>query len=212
MDQYFQLSFCYLAERGSGEVGQGSGGAEVGVAEGGEIEVEGGGEGEEEAVVGEVGELQGAAHFPVEGVADGDEGDVVEGVGIALAELVGPEDLGVVQEAAGAAGLGGVGEALGEVGELLAEPVVDLGETFLGFLVAVGLVGELVVAFLHADPVHPGAAHGIGVLEGGDAGEVAEEAVDHQVDLHLADAGDVVVFLLDAFFQFGNGVGEGVIL
>jgi hypothetical protein len=67
-------------------------------------------------------------------------------------------------------------------------------------------VGEGVVSALDADPAHPRLADGVGVLEGGDAGEVGGEAVDDQVDLHLAQARHVVVVALDAGLELGDGV------
>ena len=91
----------------------------------------------------------------------------------------------VVEQAAVAAGLGRFGEPLGQVGELLAVPVVDLDQLLDGFFVAVRLVRELVVAFVDAEPVHAGVADGVGDLERGDAGEVGGEAADHQLDLQL---------------------------
>ena len=50
--------------------------------------------------------LERAAHLEVEGVADEDERDVVVRVGVALSQLVGPDDRGVVEQAPGAAGFG----------------------------------------------------------------------------------------------------------
>ena len=75
-----------------GQVRQRSGGAEVGVAEAGDSVAEAVSEGHEEAVVGDVAHVQGSTHFEVEPVADEDEWDVFEGVRIALAEFVGPND------------------------------------------------------------------------------------------------------------------------
>ena len=72
-----------------------------------------------------------AAHLEAEAAADQDERDVVERVRVAFAEFVGPDDERVIEQAAGAAGLGRFGEALRQVGELLAVPLVDFGELLL---------------------------------------------------------------------------------
>ena len=66
------------------------------------------------------------------------------------------------------------------------------------------------VPLVDAEPAHPGAADRVGVLQRRDAGEVGGEAVDHQVDLHLADLGDVVVLFLDARLELGDGVADVV--
>ena len=79
--------------------------------------------------------LQRSAHLEVEAAADQHERDVVQRVRVALAQLVGPDDQRVVEQAAGAARLGRLGQPLGQVGQLLAEPLVDLGQLFLGLLV-----------------------------------------------------------------------------
>ena len=72
------------------------------------------------------------AHAEIQAVADQHEGDVVERVRVALAQLVGPDDQRVVQQAAAAARLGRLGQPLGQVGQLLAVPVVDPGQLVLG--------------------------------------------------------------------------------
>ena len=92
-------------------------------------------------------ELDRAAHAEIQAVADEHEGDVVERVGIPLAELVGPDDQRVVEQAAAAARLGGLGQPLRQVRQLLAVPLVDLGQLLLRLLVAVRVVRQLVVAF-----------------------------------------------------------------
>ena len=61
--------------------------------------------------------LEGAAHLEVEAVADQHERNVVERVRIALAQFVGPDDQRVVEQAAAAARLGGLGQPLGQVGQ-----------------------------------------------------------------------------------------------
>ena len=67
------------------------------------------------------------------------------------------------------------------------------------------------MALVDADPAHLGAADRVGVLERRDPGEVGGEAVDHQVDLHLADPRDVVVLFLDARLELGDGVADRVL-
>ena len=159
-------------------------------------------------VVGHLLELERPAHLEVEAVADQHEGDVVQGVGVALAQLVGPDDQRVVQQAAAAARLGGLGQPLRQIGHLLAIPLVDLDQLLLRLLVAVGVVRQLVMALVDAEPAHPGPADRVGVLQGRHAGEVGGEAVDHEVDLHLADLGHVVVLVLHARLDLGNRVAD----
>ena len=55
-----------------------------------------------------------------------------------MAEFVGPNDGGVVQERPVAVRLLGLCEPLGKVGDLLAVPVIDLGQLVLGFCVGIG--------------------------------------------------------------------------
>ena len=57
-------------------------------------------------------ESERAAHLETKPAADEQEGDVVQRVGIALAQFVGPDDERVVEQAAGAAGFGRVGQLL----------------------------------------------------------------------------------------------------
>jgi hypothetical protein len=82
---------------------------------------------------------------------------------------------------------------LSKVGEFLCEPSIDPDELFVGILVLVGFVRKGVMALLDIEPVHLGLAHGLGELEGGHAGEVVDEGIDQQVDLHPAEGGEVVV-------------------
>ena len=79
-----------------------------------------------------------------------DERNVIESMGVAFAEFVDPNDGGVVEHVAIAAGLRSVAEAFGEVGELLGKPDVDLLELVLSSFVFVGLVTERVVAVFDA--------------------------------------------------------------
>src|SRR5262245_15408221 len=96
--------------------------AVVGVAEGFQVVAEGVGDREEKAVVGLAFVIDRAAHAKAEAAADQDKRDVVERVGVAFAELVRPDDRGVVEQRAGPARLRGLVEALGQVGNLFAVP------------------------------------------------------------------------------------------
>ena len=49
------------------------------------------------------------------------------------------------------------------------------------------------MAFIYIDPVHLGLAYGLGELEGGYAGEVVDEGIDQEVDLHSAQCRKIVV-------------------
>ena len=156
-------------------------------------------------------ELQGAAHFEAEAAAEEDEGNVVEGVAVALAEFVGPDDQRVIEHRrALAAGFRRRGEAVGEVADFAGEPGVDLDEFFLRGLVGVGLVREAMVTVGDVEPVHPRAADGFGVLERGDAGHVVDERVYEQVDLHAREARDIVILVGDAALEVGWGDAEGL--
>ncbi len=70
----------------------------------------------------------------------------------------------------------GFGQPLREVGELLAIPLVDLVSFSWAAGVAVWLVRQLMVPFVDLQPPHLRPAHRVGVLQGGDTGEVGGEA------------------------------------
>ena len=169
---------------------------------------------EEEAVVGLFFEADAATHIVAEGffATDHDAGDVIEGVGVAFAEFVGPDDEGVVEHGAVAGEFGGFAEAFGEVGEFAGEPLVDFEELGVGVLVGVGVVGEGVMAFFDAEPAHLSHADGAHVLEGSDACHVVGEGVDEEVDLDAADLGGVVVDEFEAGVDVGDAMGEGGLL
>jgi hypothetical protein len=78
------------------------------------------------------------------------------------------------------AGLGRLGEPPGQMRHLPGIPGVDLGQFLLGVGVAVGLVGEGVLALVDAQPLHVGLADRVGVLEGRDPGEVGRQRGDDQ--------------------------------
>src|SRR5208282_6433097 len=72
--------------------------AEGGFAEGVDAVAHGVGQGEVKTIVGNLVQLDGTAHLKTEAAADEDKGNVVEGVGVAFTEFVGPDDQGVVQQ------------------------------------------------------------------------------------------------------------------
>ncbi len=148
------------------------------------------------------------AHLEIKTVAHQHERNVVECVRITLAQLVGPDDERVVEQAAAAARLRRIGESFCHISQLFAIPFVYLNQLLLRLLVAVGMVRELVVSLGHAQPAHASVAHGVGDLKGCDAGKVSREAVDHQVDLHLCDLGHVGIFVLHAGLNFGHCVSD----
>jgi hypothetical protein len=65
-----------------------------------------------------------------------------------------------------------------------------------------------VLTFRDFQPTHAGLADRIGELQRRNAGEIRGEAVDHEVNLHLAGPGHVVVLFLHARLQFGNGMPD----
>ena len=183
--------------------------AEVRVAEPLDVVPEAVGQREQQPVVRHLAELERAAHLEVEAVADQHERDVVERVRVALAQLVGPDDQRVVEQAAVAARLGRLGQPLGQVGELLAVPVVDLASACpAASSLLSGSCDSSWWPSSMPEPAHPGLADRVGVLQRRDAGEVGGEAVDHQVDLHLADLRHVVVLFLDARLELAAPRGR----
>ena len=68
------------------------------------------------------------------------------------------------------------------------------------------------VAFVDAKPAHLGLAYRVGVLECGQSVEISLEAVHDQVDLHLADLGNVVVLSSGARLQFRNRMANVLLL
>lgn len=68
---------------------------------------------------------------------------------------------------------------------------------FLGRFIRVGTVRNVVVPARNVQPRHRCIAGRIVVLQGRDAGQVADEAVHHQVDLHLADSRHLCILLID---------------
>ena len=80
--------------------------AELGVAKGLQVMSETMGEGKQEAIVGNVGQLERSAHLEAESAADQGERYVVERVAVAFAQFVEPDDRGMVEHGAVAARLG----------------------------------------------------------------------------------------------------------
>ena len=138
-------------------------------------------------------ELHRATGLEAKAAADEHPGDILERVAVALPEFVGPDDGGVVQHVTLAVRLRGLLEALREVGDLLGEPGVDLGELVDRAGVEVRIVRERMVAFVDADPLHTGAAHGVGELERRDARHVVLEGTDEEFGLQARDLRDTVV-------------------
>src|SRR5947207_5187342 len=99
------------------------------------------GEGEVEAVVRHFVELKCPPHLEAESAADEQEGNVVQSMGIALAQLVGPDDEGVVQEMACSTRFRSSGELLGEIPQLATKPFIDLHQFGLGGFIFIRLVG-----------------------------------------------------------------------
>ena len=138
--------------------------------------------------------------------ADHYPGDVLARVGIALAELVRPQDRGVVEHRSIPPRLGRRRETGGEVGHFPGIPRVDPGELLLRVDVAVGLMGEIVLPLVDPQPLHVGLADGVGVLERDDAGEIGRERRHEQIDLHPADRRHPVVRLEDARLEDRDGM------
>ena len=59
------------------------------------------------------------------------------------------------------------------------------------------------------EPVHPRLTNRLGVLQRADTGEVVDEAVHHEVDLHSAQAGDVVILVGDAGLELRRIAHQG---
>ena len=138
-------------------------------------------------------ELEGAPGLETEAAADEHPRDVLVRVTVALAELVRPDDGGVIQHVALAIRLRRLPQALREIGDLLGEPGVDPGELLDGAGVEVRVVRKGMMAFLDADPLHAGAAHGVGELERRDAHHVVLEGADEEFGLQARDPRDAVV-------------------
>ena len=168
-------------------------------------------EAQEQAVVGDVFELEGSTHLEAETTADEDKRDILEGMGVSFPEFVGPEDGGIVQEATVPIGFGGFGEFLSEVGDLFAVPGVDFGKFFDGLFVGIRFVRKAVVVLFDSQPSHFGLSDRVGELEGEDASEVSMDRMEHQVGLHAGQGWDVVVAIFDFGIEGGNGVVIGSI-
>ena len=133
--------------------------------------------------------------------ADHHPGDVLARVRVALAELVRPQDRGVIEHRSIPPRLWRRGETGREMGHLTGIPGVDPGQLLLRVDVAVGLVGEIVLPFVDPDPLHVRLADGVRVLERDDAREVGGEGRHEQINLHPADRRHPVVGLEDARFE-----------
>ena len=70
-------------------------------------------------------------------------------------------------------------------------------------------MGEFVLAFVDAQPLHVRLANGVGVLQRGDPGEVGGQCRHQQFDLHPADPRHLVVLFDDALLEHRHGVGHG---
>ncbi len=66
------------------------------------------------------------------------------------------------------------------------------------------------MAVLDVEPVHPRLADRLRVLQRADPREVVDEAVHHQVDLHPAQARDIVVLVGDAGLELRRIADQGV--
>ena len=71
-------------------------------------------------------------------------------------------------------------------------------------------MGQAVVAILNVQPVHTRLANRLGVLQRANPCEVVDEAVHHEVDLHPAQTGDIVVLVGDADLEFRRITDEGL--
>ena len=83
------------------------------------------GQGHEQSVVGDALEVYRAPHLEAHSVAEQHKRNVPERMAVALAEFVGPDDGGVVEQTAIGSGLGRLGQALGQVGQFAGKPFVD---------------------------------------------------------------------------------------
>src|SRR2546422_372631 len=101
---------------------------------------------EVEAVVGNFFQLERAPHLEAEPATDEQEGDIIEGVRVAFAKFVGPDDERVVEQTAGASGFGRVGQLFRQVTQFAAEPLIDLHQLRLRRFLFVRLVRKRVVA------------------------------------------------------------------
>ena len=146
------------------------------------------------------------AHREAEAVPHHQPGNVIERVGVALAQFVCPEDRCVVEQRALAARFGRLGEPLGKMGHLTGIPGVDLGELFLGSFVGIGLMRQIVLPLLDAQPLHVRLTDRVGVLQAGHPREVGGQRCHHQFDLHPADLRHLVVLLDDPLFEHRHGV------
>src|SRR5213593_4394834 len=84
-----------------------------------------------QAIVRRFVEFERAAHLEAEPAADEHEGNVVQRVRVAFAQLVGPDNKRVVEHRACAAGFGRACQPLRQVGQLAAEPLINLYELVL---------------------------------------------------------------------------------
>ena len=64
------------------------------------------------------------------------------------------------------------------------------------------------VPLVDVEPAHLGLAHGLCELKGGHAGEIVDEGVDQQVDLHPAEGGEVVVEVFHTFLKGRGFAGQ----
>ena len=82
-------------------------------------------QGQEQAVVGLAVKIVGLPHFEVRSSAKEEEGNVVLAMGVALAQLVGPHDCGVVEHGSFSSRLWQAVQLRGEVGDFCREPLID---------------------------------------------------------------------------------------
>ena len=122
------------------------------------------------------------------------------GVAVALAQLVGPKNRGVVEERSVAIRIGRCREFLSQRGDFAGEPAVDLHQFFLRTGVEIGIVRERVMAVIDTQPAHAGLPDRVGVLQGGHSCHVIGEGIDQQVGLHARNLGNGVVLIADARF------------
>ena len=128
-------------------------------------------------VMGLSAKVQRSAGLQAEPTSQQHKGNIVMAVAVALAQFVGPNEGGVIEKRSIATGFGSRLQFPGKRSELFTEPDVYFHQLFLRPGIQIRIMGERMMVIVNSQLLHTGLAHGVGVLNGGDPGEIIGQGI-----------------------------------